>query len=348
MKRRSRIGRWIRPDERYCVLKGILTAISLILLFGLSIKLLGDKILVESMSIQTAQAAQTDSEETGIKTFTTLINPRDVLLLQIPALKGVSFDYTPELTEDLTPDDQDEDQISEKIKIEISNLKNEDLELSPLKGKTEPTILIYHTHTLEAYKQVDPPYVEKGAWRTEDPNQSVIRVGTELTNLLENYGYSVIHDTTNHEPPKLSTAYDRSLLTMQKNLKEYPSLRLFIDLHRDAYDTNSKVHDVVQIDGKDVARVMFVVGTGERYPETEPRPNWKENYKLALKITNELNSVCKNFARDIRVKTGRYNQQVGDMCLLIEVGHNANTLQEALNAIPYVARCIDKVLSGST
>ncbi|MHB1315493.1 MAG: stage II sporulation protein P [Christensenellales bacterium] len=346
MNRRTKAGNRRHTGEGYYLCLGALTAALILLLLGLVMKAMGNKNALQAVSMLPVQAAEADSASSGDTAFSALINPRAVLSAQIPALKGVYIAYTPEHDEEPL-EENNKEEISEEIKIEILNLKNEDLNLTPIKGVTEPTILIYHTHTLEAYKQTDPPYEEKGAWRTEDETQSVVRVGSELASRLEAYGYSVIHDTTNHEPPKLSTSYDRSLETIEKYKKEYPSLRLFIDIHRDAYNTESTYHDVVQVDGKDIARVMMVVGTGERYDDSYVKPNWKENYKLALGITNALNAICDNFARDIRVKTGRYNQHISDMCLLIEVGHNANTLEEAINAIDYVGQCIDRVLSGS-
>ena len=96
-----------------------------------------------------------------------------------------------------------------------------------------PTVLIYHTHTQEAYSQVsDDLYVEVSQWRTADRAHSVVRVGEELARLLTERGFVVTHDATDHEPPKLSTAYARSLKTIQS----YPQhFDLYIDLHRDAY-----------------------------------------------------------------------------------------------------------------
>lgn len=88
--------------------------------------------------------------------------------------------------------------------------------------------------------------------------------------------------------------------------------------------------------------MMFVVGTGEKY---DVKPNYESNYKLALAVTNELENICKGITRPIRVKTGRYNQQVSDMCLLIEVGHNANSLEQAKNAAKYAALALSRVIA---
>ena len=97
-------------------------------------------------------------------------------------------------------------------------------------------------------------YVETGSWRTADHDKSVVAVGEALKKELEEYGYSVLHDTTNHEPPKLSSAYTRSLETMEKYAKEYPTLKVFIDVHRDAYDIEKGKSDYVTVEGGPVRK----------------------------------------------------------------------------------------------
>lgn len=213
-------------------------------------------------------------------------------------------------------------------------------------GGPEPRVLIYHTHTTEAYTQNDAyQYEESGSWRTRDNEKNIVAVGALLAKVLrEEYGCNVIHDSTDHEPPKLSTAYSRSEVTMKAYKEKYPSLTMFIDVHRDA----GKDPAYVIIDGKRVARMMFVVGTGEGATGTgfKEMPDFESNYALALDITNRLAGVNERLMRNIRVKTGRYNQHISSQCLLVEMGDNANSLEEALNAVPYLARAIVESATG--
>ncbi len=211
-----------------------------------------------------------------------------------------------------------------------------------------PRLLIYHTHATEAYFPTDDsPYVETSAWRTDEAKKNVTAVGERLALILgEQYGISVLHDVTNHEPPKLSSAYGRSEVTMLKYKKEYPSLTMYLDLHRDSYGDNpGEVKDFVVIDGKEVARIMFVVGTGEGATGTgfDEMPDFQANYALAKKLTDYLAGIHPGLVRNIRVKTSRYNQHVGDNCVLVEAGHNANTLEQAFNAMDYLAEAIAAV-----
>ncbi|MEG1560194.1 MAG: stage II sporulation protein P [Clostridia bacterium] len=236
------------------------------------------------------------------------------------------------------------------VKFELLNLKNTTFDPGNLKGSEEPAILIYHTHTTEAYSQAPGcEYKEKfGKWRTNDNKKNIVAVGEALAEKLRALGYKVIHDTTDHEPPKLATAYSRSVLTMEKYKKQYPSIKIFIDVHRDAYSTNSNGTDFCEIDGKRMAKLMFVVGTGEGATGAgfKEMPDFESNFALANKISTELSGYSKSLVRKIRVKTGRYNQHISPMCLLVEVGHNNNTLFEALNSMDYLAKAMNKVFSG--
>lgn len=208
-------------------------------------------------------------------------------------------------------------------------------------AQSEPTILIYHTHTTEAYTPTaENPYKASSSYRTREQDKSVVAVGEALKQELEAYGYVVLHDTTDHEPPKLATAYERSEVTMEAYKEKYPSLELFIDLHRDA---SSDTTDYVLVNGQPTAKVMCVVGKGEKY---DIKPDFDSNLALAQAFTDSLNGLTKGLGRQVRIKPGRYNQHISSHCLLLEVGHNANTLEQALNAVPYMAKALHEALSS--
>jgi stage II sporulation protein P len=228
--------------------------------------------------------------------------------------------------------------VSDTIKIRLS--RSSRMDPVDLSGK-EPRILIYHTHTTEAYRQTQEyVYVASGDSRTLENDKNIVAVGDRLTELLrDKYGISVIHDTTNHEPPKLGTSYSRSVITMEAYKAKYPTITMFIDIHRDA---SSDTEDYIVIDGRRVARMMFVVGTGEGATGTgfKDMPDFESNFALAKRITEQLLKVDPRLMRDIRVKTGRYNQHISSQCLLVEIGHNSNTLDEAIAAVEYLAAAI--------
>ncbi len=235
-------------------------------------------------------------------------------------------------------------QTEEKTSLSVEDVDTELFSQSLEFRGQDPKILIYHTHTTEAYTATAAsPYVQTGSFRTTDPSKSVLAVGEALaTRLRTQYGFSVLHDTTDHEPPSLKTAYDRSEKTMRRYLENYPSLILFIDIHRDA---SSDEKDYVMVDGMPTARLMCVVGQGTKYTD---KPDFENNLALAASLTKNLRRIDNRLARDVRVKTGRYNQHVGQLSLLIEVGHNANTLEQALHAVPSLAESLALTLAEMT
>lgn len=235
--------------------------------------------------------------------------------------------------------------VSENLKHELLQCANEGSRQFMV-GVQGPQILIYHTHTQEAYRQIfGKEYIEVGEFRSNNDDYSVVAVGDALRQELNEYGFSVLHDTTNHEPPKLNTSYSRSIKTIEKYQRDYSTLSVFIDVHRDAYgDVETGKKDIVMVDGDECARVMFVVGVGEGFDD---KSDYESNFTLALALTKQLESIQKGFTRPIRVRkrSHNYNQHVSDMCVLIEVGHNANSLEQAKNTAKYVALALSRVLS---
>lgn len=206
-------------------------------------------------------------------------------------------------------------------------------------------ILIYHTHTYEAYEQ-DPqnPYPQTEKWRTKDPDYSVVAVGKALAASLRAMGLSVEHDTTAFEPPTLDDAYSRSLAMLESRKKNGEQYDLYIDLHRDAISSASTIKRTVNIGGEEIARFMVLIGKGTTGGYAES-PDWEANYAIAQCITDQLNAQCDNLARNVKVKTGRFNQHIADCCVLIECGMNTNTLEEVLAGVPYLAKAIADTLS---
>jgi stage II sporulation protein P len=208
-----------------------------------------------------------------------------------------------------------------------------------------PVVLIYHTHAEEAYRQTkEYTYRETGkdTFKTRDKNKSVVAVGRALKAALEERGFTVFHDETDVEPPEHKSAYSRSLTIME----QYPQATVFIDLHRNTANVRARKDDVAMVDDTRCARMFFVVGAGIGTYEGEydTRHDWQKNYAFAKAITERLRDVTPELALDIRLKVGRYNQHVSPYCLLVEMGHNANTLSDALNSVPYLADALAATL----
>ncbi len=209
-------------------------------------------------------------------------------------------------------------------------------------------ILIYHTHTYEAYKPTDEnTYVPTEKWRTKDNRYNVVRVGEELTSLLTAAGYTVVHDTTAYEPPVLDTSYTRSLKMLEESVSRGEKYDLYIDLHRDAYSAGMANHNTAQVGDQKMARLMVLIGkgTGQTGVGYDMKPNWEKNLAIAQAVTDSLNEQVPELCRPVRLKTGRFNQHIAPTCILIEAGNNQNTLEEVLASMPYLADAIRSALN---
>lgn len=224
----------------------------------------------------------------------------------------------------------------------VFQLENEhtDQTVSAPTPRLKPSVLIYHTHTHEAYQPTSDSQYEESydRWRTTDAEHNVVRVGEALKDALGAQGIHVVHDVTDHEQNDFETAYERSLETLQQY--EGMEFDLYIDLHRDAYGTDPADAVTVSVGQKTMAKLMLLVGTGENF---SVKPDSAANYTFALELTERINNIAPGLCRDVLVKNKRYNQHMG-RCILLEVGHNLNTLDQALATIPYFADALSGML----
>ncbi len=203
-----------------------------------------------------------------------------------------------------------------------------------------PQILIYHTHSQEAFADSIPG----------DESTTIVGMGSYLTTLLQRQGYSVIHnkevfDMVNGELDR-NKAYTRAEPVIQKILSENPSIQIVIDLHRDGVGEN--VHLVKEIDGKPTAQVMFF--NGMSYSEKNgaidylPNPYIENNLALTMQMKLASDSLVPGFARKVYLKSLRFNLHLHPGAMLIEAGAQTNTVEEMRNAMEVLARVLGDVL----
>lgn len=204
-----------------------------------------------------------------------------------------------------------------------------------------PQILIYHTHGSEAYAQTDGDlYQESDAYRTTDCSHNVVRVGEEMAQVFRDLGFQVIHDTNLYDYPAYTGAYDRSDAAIRQYLKQYPTIQVALDVHRDALQgKDGAIYKLVsQENAGKVAQVMLVVGTGAG------RTDWRNNLALGVQIQKQLLADYTSLARPIVLRSNMYNQDLLPGALLVEVGGHGNTLTEAVQAAHLFAESAGKVL----
>lgn len=230
--------------------------------------------------------------------------------------------------------------IDEKI-FNVDQLLSKDC---TIKKKEEPQILILHTHGASEY------FSDSREGNEED---SVIGVGDELTRILEEeYGYQVIHDRTPYDlidgEIDRNQAYTIVDQKVPELLEEYPGIEVVIDLHRDA-SSDGKTKRVTTIDGKDVAKVMFFNGLSRNLDgdiEYLYNPNLQGNLAFSLQMKLKSMEYYDDFTLPIFLKGYRYSLHMKEKSLLIELGNEVNTVEEAKNAMEPLAKILDAVLMG--
>ena len=204
---------------------------------------------------------------------------------------------------------------------------------------SKPQILIYHTHSQEAYKD-------------SGPGQTVVGVGDYLTRLLEAKGYNVYHDKSVYDLKNgqldRSKAYNYALEGITNILQQNPSIEVVLDIHRDGVGEN--LHLVTQVDGRDTAQIMFFNGlsqTPEGPIEYLQNPYREDNLAFSLQMQLGAAAYYPGFTRKIYLKGLRYNEHLRPKSSLIEVGAQTNTYEEALNAMEPLSELLDMVLQGN-
>lgn len=223
---------------------------------------------------------------------------------------------------------------------------NADALLSPEmqieKNAGKPQILIYHTHSQEAFADSV----------SGDVSATIVGMGDYLTELLtEKYGYCVIHNTSVFDmiDGKLdrNAAYNLAEAEISQILEENPSVEVVIDLHRDGLEGEKMVTD---INGKPTAKIMFFNGLSRTARngviDYLPNPYIAENLAFSFQLQLKAEEYYPGFTRNIYLQSLRYNLHLKPRALLVEAGSQLNTVEEEKNAMEPLADILDMVLSG--
>ena len=209
-----------------------------------------------------------------------------------------------------------------------------------LKGD-RPTVLILHTHGTESYTPGNEPYTATSSYRTLEKDRNMLSIGAAVAELLEEKGIGVIHDREIYDYPSYNGAYVRARTAIEAHLAENPSIRLVLDLHRDASGTAGKqLRTEALVDGQPAAQLMLVLGTNY--------DTWQDNLALAAKLHVLLERSTPGIMRPLDLRGQRFNQDLCPGALLVEVGAAGNTRQEALLAARELARAIAALAAGSS
>lgn len=210
----------------------------------------------------------------------------------------------------------------------------------------KPYILTYHTHATEGYQPL-----KMGENYTTDNNQNVTLIGEIFSKVLETESHKVTHNTIHHDRPSFNKSYSRSLNTIKSEMAKEENIKFLFDIHRDGVNVkanNQKEYDQkmekagerfsTTIDGKDVATFSLVVG-----PDSA---NYEENLNYAKYIKAVSDIAYPGLCTGIIIKkVGRFNQYLSDYSVLLEVGANVVTIEEAKETAKMLGEIFNLVIS---
>lgn len=208
-----------------------------------------------------------------------------------------------------------------------------------------PTVLILHTHGSESYTKTED-YTESAKYRTLDEKYNMVSVGDRLAQQLEAGGIQVVHDRTLHDQPSYNGSYNHAREAIVQYLSQYPTIRMVLDIHRDAAQdaSGNQIGYTVDTENGSAAKLMLVMGTDAG---GFTHPNWQENLALAVKLHAGLEKNYSGICRPMQLRTSRFNQDLCPGALLVEVGAAGNTRQEALLAADILAQQIIELAHGT-
>lgn len=223
----------------------------------------------------------------------------------------------------------------------VDNFINTDLSIEK---SDEPKILIFHTHASEMFADSDKSNIYDG----------IVGVGEKLKECLENnYGIKSIHNVERFDvvngKSQIIGAYERMEPVIKKVIEENPSIEMVIDLHRDGVNENTRL--VKNINGKDTAQIMFFNGLCRLYQNGSlnqisiSNPYIKDNLALSFNMQLTANTLYPGFTRKVYLNAYRYSLHMMPKSMLIEVGAQTNTKQEAFNSAELIAEIIARVVS---
>ncbi len=223
--------------------------------------------------------------------------------------------------------DKTDSESNDDLNLNNKEVSVRDPKLKKTLNTSKPEVLIYHTHTTESYKP--------GNAISSDTSQNVCAVGDALVSELQSgYGISAINDKTVHDAEAYTQSYARSVVTLDKYLKQYKDFKLIIDLHRDSVDNNKKIV-TTKMNGENVARISIVMA--------RKNPHFDKNMELANKIKESCDKNFPGFFREMiyyNYGTRYFNQDRSNNAILVEVGADVNTTDEAKASAKYLARAI--------
>ncbi len=195
----------------------------------------------------------------------------------------------------------------------------------------QPLACIYCTHTTENYAGQQRGHQAGG----------ILDAARALADSLEAMGMKTVLCETVHDSPDWSAAYGNSLASIQALKEKYPSLQLFVDVHRDS--SIAGVNTQLSYGDETWAKMMLVVGSNQRLTHD----NWKQNQQFSQSVADLLDEKAPGIVRGVRVSASRYNQHLSTKAILVEIGSTDNTVEEACRSATLLGQVLAELMAAA-
>ena len=204
-------------------------------------------------------------------------------------------------------------------------------------NNTKPIIYIYNTHQSEEYLPSD--YIEFSINPTVVMNDYILKDIFEKKGLETIVEDKSISDILKEHNWKYSNSYQASRILLETAKKDYPTLKYYIDVHRDSLP---KDKTTVEFNNKSYAKILFIVGLENK--------NYQANLTFTEQIHQKIEEHYPNLSKGIYKKSGIgvngiYNQDFSPYTILIEIGGYENTTVEVLNSTLAFAECFMEAIN---
>lgn len=206
-----------------------------------------------------------------------------------------------------------------------------------IREETLPIIYLYNSHQTEEYKASN--YAEFSVNPTVIMNNYILEDIFNKNGLKTVVEENSIKEILNNNNWNYDYSYKASRTLLEESIIKYPSLKYFIDIHRDSLP---KEKTTITINNKDYAKVIFLIGL--------ENPKYEENLEFTEKINNKMNELYPGLSKGIYKKggpgvNGVYNQDFSKYTILIEIGGYENTTNEVLNTSIAFSKCFMEVIN---
>lgn len=229
-----------------------------------------------------------------------------------------------------------EETIKTMLDTTYKGLIKEEQIIPVTKEEKEPLVYIYNSHQTEEY--TPSSFVEYSVMPTVQMNNYILEEKLEEANYNTIVEEKNIKQVLNEHGWNYAGSYNASRIFLEEAKKNYPTLKYFIDVHRDSLP---KERTTVTIDNKNFASILFLIGL--------ENPNYSENLAFTEKINEKINEKYPTLSKGIYKKQGEgvngvYNQDFSPFTILVEMGGPENTIDEILNTSLAFSECLIEVI----